>query len=74
MLRQMRRAPGRDEHRQCAVAGFDVTYPLERGRHVVVEMSADDPAAAERAAREMCEKLLANPVIEDFEIATVSAA
>ena len=44
------------------------------GRHVVIETDAADEAAAERAAREMCEKLLANPVTEDFEIAAVGAA
>jgi phosphoribosylformylglycinamidine (FGAM) synthase PurS component len=36
-------------------------------------MDAGDPPAAERSAREMCERLLANPVTEDFEIASVNA-
>jgi phosphoribosylformylglycinamidine (FGAM) synthase PurS component len=35
-------------------------------------MDAADPTAAERTTRDMCNKLLANPVIEDFEIASVS--
>ena len=35
-------------------------------------MDAPDRAAAERSTRDMCQKLLANPVIEDFEIASVS--
>jgi phosphoribosylformylglycinamidine synthase len=43
------------------------------GRHIVVDMEAPDRATAERTTRDMCEKLLANPVIEDFEIAHVGA-
>jgi len=54
--------------------GFDGVRDVRVGRHVVVDADAPDQAAAERAAREMCEKLLANPVTEDFEIASVSAA
>jgi phosphoribosylformylglycinamidine synthase len=42
------------------------------GRHLVVEMDAADRAAAERSTRDMCQKLLANPVVEDFEIASVA--
>jgi phosphoribosylformylglycinamidine (FGAM) synthase PurS component len=41
---------------------------------VIVELTAKDAAAAEKEARAMCERLLANPVTEDFEVAKVSAA
>ena len=54
--------------------GFDGVRDVRVGRHVIVDTDAADQGAAERAAREMCEKLLANPVTEDFEIASVSAA
>ena len=54
--------------------GFAGVRDVRVGRHVVIETDAGDEAAAERAAREMCEKLLANPVTEDFEIAAVGAA
>jgi phosphoribosylformylglycinamidine synthase len=40
---------------------------------VVVELSAGSASDAEKDARAMCERLLANPVTEDFEIAKVSA-
>ncbi|CAA9318090.1 MAG: Phosphoribosylformylglycinamidine synthase, PurS subunit [uncultured Gemmatimonadaceae bacterium] len=43
------------------------------GRHVVISTDAASAADAERAARAMCERLLANPVTEDFEIAGVEA-
>jgi phosphoribosylformylglycinamidine synthase PurS subunit len=41
------------------------------GRHLVVDADAKSAQDAERAVREMCERLLANPVTEDFEIASV---
>jgi phosphoribosylformylglycinamidine synthase PurS subunit len=44
------------------------------GRHLVIEASAADAKAAEASVREMCARLLANPVTEDFEIASVAAA
>jgi len=37
----------------------------------VVEVDAADRSAAEQSTREMCERLLSNPVTEDFEIAAV---
>ena len=52
--------------------GFAAVRDVHVGRHVVVEMDAPDSNAAERSTRDMCQKLLANPIIEDFEIASVS--
>jgi phosphoribosylformylglycinamidine synthase len=51
--------------------GFDTVRDVHIGRYIVVEIDAADRAAAEQSAREMCDKLLANPVTEDFEIANV---
>jgi len=51
--------------------GFPAVRDVHVGRHIVVELDAGDPKAAEQSTREMCEKLLANPVTEDFEIASV---
>jgi phosphoribosylformylglycinamidine synthase subunit PurS len=53
--------------------GFGAVHDVHVGRHIVVEIDAADRPAAERTTRDMCEKLLANPVIEDYEIATVNA-
>ena len=52
--------------------GFGGVRDVRVGRHVIVETDADSADAADRRAREMCERLLANPVTEDFEIAGVS--
>ena len=54
--------------------GFDGVHDVHVGRHIVLELDAADDGAAERSARDMCERLLANPVTEDFEIAAVGAA
>jgi phosphoribosylformylglycinamidine synthase subunit PurS len=54
--------------------GFKSVQDVHVGRHVVVELNAGNAADAEKDARAMCERLLANPVTEDFEIATVSAS
>lgn len=53
--------------------GFEAVSDVHVGRHLVVEMNANDKQTAERSTREMCQKLLANPVTEDFEIASVSS-
>jgi phosphoribosylformylglycinamidine synthase len=48
--------------------GFDSVADVRVGRFVTVDVNADSPADAAAAVRGMCEKLLANPVIEDFEL------
>jgi phosphoribosylformylglycinamidine synthase subunit PurS len=53
--------------------GFGGVRDVHVGRHIVVELEARDQAAAEQSTRDMCERLLANPVTEDFEIASVEA-
>jgi len=42
------------------------------GRHLVLDVDAADEDTARRQTREMCERLLANPVTEDYEIAEVT--
>jgi phosphoribosylformylglycinamidine synthase PurS subunit len=54
--------------------GFKSVEDVHVGRHVIVELKARTAGDAEREARAMCERLLANPVTEDFEVAGVSAS
>jgi len=54
--------------------GFGGVADARVGRHLVLDVNAATAAAAESSVREMCERLLANPVTEDFEIAAVRAA
>jgi phosphoribosylformylglycinamidine synthase subunit PurS len=53
--------------------GFGSVRDVHVGRHIVVDLEARDQQAAEQSTRDMCERLLANPVTEDFEIASVEA-
>lgn len=54
--------------------GFRGVRDVHVGRHLVLELEAADAVAADRAVRDMCGRLLANPVTEDFEIAAVRPA
>ena len=53
--------------------GFGAVGDVHVGRHLVIDTKASDASHAEASVREMCARLLANPVTEDFEIAKVSA-
>jgi phosphoribosylformylglycinamidine synthase subunit PurS len=53
--------------------GFADVRDVHIGRHVVVELDAADKDAATQSTRDMCARLLANPVTEDYEIASVEA-
>lgn len=52
--------------------GFAGVQDVRIGRHVVVDTEAHSPQEATETVRAMCGRLLANPVIEDFEIASVA--
>ncbi len=54
--------------------GFSAVGDVQVGRHLIIETKATDAKAAEAAVRDMCGRLLANPVTEDYEIASVVAA
>lgn len=53
--------------------GFDVTS-ARVGRLVDLELDTDDPAAARADVERMCAELLANPLIESFEVVAQEAA
>lgn len=48
--------------------GFDSVEDVRIGKHIRLGIKADSPDEARRVATEACEKLLANPVMEDFRI------
>ena len=54
--------------------GFGGVAEVRVGRHIVVDTEAPDEKAASAAVKAMCQELLANPVMEDFEIASVTRA
>ena len=46
--------------------GFDAVESVRAGKYLELKLAAADRASAEAQVTEMCRKLLANPVIEDF--------
>jgi phosphoribosylformylglycinamidine synthase, purS protein len=48
--------------------GFSGVGAVRQGKLIEVELAASDRAAAEAEARAMCEALLANTVIERYDV------
>jgi len=46
--------------------GFQSVQGVRAGKYMEIRLNDSDRAAAEAQVAEMCRKLLANPVIEDF--------
>ncbi len=49
-------------------SGFDRVHEVRAGKSFEIDLEADDRAAAEEALKSMCEKLLANTVVEEYRI------
>ena len=48
--------------------GFAGVDSVRQGKVIELDLAGDDPAAAETVVKTMCEKLLANTVIETYRI------
>lgn len=48
--------------------GFEGVNSVRQGKVIELDLAEDDPDQAESAARQMCEKLLANTVIESYRV------
>ena len=48
--------------------GFDGVQGARQGKVIELDLAATDKSAAEVEVKEMCEKLLANTVIESYQI------
>jgi phosphoribosylformylglycinamidine synthase PurS subunit len=48
--------------------GFEGVKNVHVGRYIIIETDSYDALTAEAAVTQMCGKLLANPVTEDFDI------
>ncbi|MDA0781630.1 MAG: phosphoribosylformylglycinamidine synthase subunit PurS [Proteobacteria bacterium] len=51
--------------------GFDGIKQVRQGKFIEVEINETDKAKAEAAVKNMCEKLLANTVIENYRFELV---
>ena len=57
----------------CASLGYDAVEQVRQGKLFEVTLQADDEARARKLLQELCEKLIANPVIEDYEIVRIGS-
>lgn len=51
--------------------GFKGVGDVRQGKYIEIELAEKDRAKAEAAVKQMCEKLLANTVIENFTVELV---
>jgi len=59
---------GKAVHHALENLGFEGVDQVRMGKYVEMWIDTDEEAEAERVACEACEKLLANQVMEDFDI------
>ncbi|MFC3229351.1 phosphoribosylformylglycinamidine synthase subunit PurS [Marinibaculum pumilum] len=48
--------------------GFDQVGDVRQGKFFDIDLGYEDRDAAEAAVKEMCDRLLANPVVESYAI------
>ena len=48
--------------------GFEGVNGVRQGKYIELDLAETDPGKAKSAAKAMCEKLLANTVIENYAI------
>lgn len=62
---------GKAVQHALAGLGFSGVEDVRQGKFIELELSETDPAKAEAQAEEMCKKLLANTVIENYAVEIV---
>ncbi|QKJ21616.1 phosphoribosylformylglycinamidine synthase subunit PurS [Poseidonibacter lekithochrous] len=63
---------GKATHHALDTLGFkEVVKDVRIGKQIIIELNASDEAAAKEEVANMCKKLLANTVIEDYDIEIV---
>lgn len=62
---------GIETARALADLGYATVAAVHYGRIIELEVDADNAAIATAEVTEMCERLLANPVIEEFTVEVV---
>ncbi|MCH8275981.1 MAG: phosphoribosylformylglycinamidine synthase subunit PurS [Bacteroidetes bacterium] len=63
---------GKAAHNALTHLGFENIDQVRIGKYIEMGIDAESVETAETVAREACRKLLANPVMEDFDIQIVS--
>jgi phosphoribosylformylglycinamidine synthase len=62
---------GKAVHHALGSLGFDNVTDVRIGKQIVLQLDESDRAKAEKELKEMAETLLANTVIEDYDIEIV---
>ena len=57
---------GQTIHGGLRQLGFDSIHSVRAGKYMEIRLDADGESAARQKVTEMCDRLLANPVIEDY--------
>ncbi|MBT3280335.1 MAG: phosphoribosylformylglycinamidine synthase subunit PurS [Campylobacteraceae bacterium] len=60
---------GKATHHTLDTQGFkEIVADVRVGKQIIMELNCNDAATAKDEATKMCEQLLANTVIEDYDI------
>lgn len=59
---------GQTIERALPVLGYEGVRGVRVGKRIQLEVDASSPEEARSKVTEMCERLLANPVIESYEV------
>ena len=59
---------GKAVHHALDALKFDGVEDVRVGKQIILKLSSTDEKAAKKEVIEMCESLLANTVIEDYDI------
>jgi phosphoribosylformylglycinamidine synthase len=68
----LRDPAGQAVEQALAALGFEGASEVHLGKAVEIRLEGSSPTDVETRARAMCERLLANPVTEDFTVEVVS--
>jgi phosphoribosylformylglycinamidine synthase PurS subunit len=62
---------GKAIQRACQSLGYQGVKDVRQGKLFEIELDTAEPKAARALVSEIAEKLLANPVIEDFQVVSL---
>ena len=63
---------GKATHHALDTLGFkDLVKNVRIGKQIIIELNSTDEVSAKEEVTKMCQKLLANTVIEDYDIEIV---
>ena len=58
---------GKAAEQGAKLLGFNNVLNTRIGKYIEFNIETDDDKSAEKEVKEYCEKLLSNPIMEDFE-------